>query len=234
MDWRTLDGHDKWDESERKQNGDEEEGEEESGEAPPSGEEGMDPKELEEEWKRRTATAAEIAKTQGDLPAGMERLVEDLIYPKIDWREQLQRFVISLESGQVDWTRPDPRYRSAGVYFPTSESKQLDIALAVDTSGSVNQEQLRDFLSEVKGALEAFPSFKARLLACDADVHAEVEAEVPPRFRGLRGRCFWWWGDGLQTGVRQPGRRADKGASLPDRCQGTFPEMSPPTMFFGS
>lgn len=38
---------------------------------------------LAEEWKIRVVQAAKAAKAQGKLPAGIERLVEDLLYPKL-------------------------------------------------------------------------------------------------------------------------------------------------------
>ncbi|KXB00702.1 hypothetical protein AKJ41_03750 [candidate division MSBL1 archaeon SCGC-AAA259O05] len=85
----------------------------------------------------------------------------------------------------ADWKRPNRKFLRSGFYFPTLKSQRLEVAFAVDTSGSVSDDELRDFMSEVKGALDSFPSYKVRLLACDADVHTEVTAERRGDFDGF-------------------------------------------------
>jgi predicted metal-dependent peptidase len=72
--------------------------------------------------------------------------------------------------------RPDKRLLQYGVYYPSPKSELLKIAVAVDTSGSVSDNQLDEFLTEVRNILQSFSSFRARLLACDAAVHADMMA----------------------------------------------------------
>ena len=47
----------------------------------------------------------------------------------------------------------------------------IDIAVTIDTSGSMTQEMLTDFLTEVKGIMEQFPDFKVRLWTFDCSVY---------------------------------------------------------------
>lgn len=131
---------------------------------------------LAEEWKIRVVQAAKAAKAQGKLPAGIERLVEDLLYPKLPWRQLLQRYVNAHRGGTYDWTRPNRRWAHFGVFYPRRRTKELNVAIAIDTSGSVSEEELRDFLSETRGILTGFKQFKARLMACDSEVHTDVVA----------------------------------------------------------
>ncbi|KXA90368.1 hypothetical protein AKJ61_00780 [candidate division MSBL1 archaeon SCGC-AAA259B11] len=209
MDWRTIDDHDEWEEAEGQGSGggqEETEGQEKTGGSgkeqdgkgtAETGEPGASPRDLEEEWKRRTARVAQSAKAQGELPAGLERLVKDLLYPRVSWRNQLRRYVTSMGKESADWKRPNRKFLKSGFYFPTLKSERLEVAFAVDTSGSISDDDLRDFMSEVKGALDSFPSYKVRLLACDAKVHTKVTAERSEDFddfideiRGAGGTDF--------------------------------------------
>lgn len=159
---RVLDDHSKWGEHE--------------GEGS-AGKEGKSAEELKEKWKKRTVRAAERAKSQGSLPAGIGRLVEDLLYPKLNWRKLLNRYVTRHRGGRLDWKRPNRRWIQQGIYYPTRREKRLEAAVAVDTSGSISDEELRSFLGEMKGILTNFRSFKVRMFAADADVHTEATVE---------------------------------------------------------
>lgn len=194
VSWRTIDNHGEWEDSKSQKGQGRKQKEDKA--SPANGSEASQ-RNLEEEWKRRAAQAAEAAKSQGDLPAGLERLVKELLYPKVNWRNQLRRYVTSLGRESADWKRPNRKFLRTGFYFPSLKSQRLEVAFAVDTSGSVSDEELRDFMSEVKGALESFPSYKVRLLACDADLHAKVTAERSKDFndfideiRGIGGTDF--------------------------------------------
>lgn len=142
-----------------------------------NGEKGPDPEEMEQKWKKRTIQASQRAKSQGSLPAGVERTIEDLLYPKLNWRKLLNRYVKRHRGGKLNWRRPNRRWIQQGVYYPVKREKELKAAVAIDTSGSISEEELRDFLSEMKGILTSFRSFKVRMFAADADIHTEATAE---------------------------------------------------------
>jgi predicted metal-dependent peptidase len=53
--------------------------------------------------------------------------------------------------------------------------KEIDICVAIDASGSMSDSMLRDILSEVKGIMESYTSFRLHLWSFDTDVYnAEV------------------------------------------------------------
>jgi len=128
----------------------------------------------EELWKQRAIEAAAVAKHQGMFPLGIARVVGELAYPRLNWRQLLHQYIKQRSSDDYDWMRPDRRLLQYGVYYPSSKSELLKIAVAVDTSGSVSDEQLDEFLAEIRNILQSFSSFSARLLACDAAVHADM------------------------------------------------------------
>ena len=127
-------------------------------------------------WKQRAIEAAAVAKHHGMFPLGIARLVGELAYPSLNWRQLLHQYIKQRSKDDYDWMRPDRRLLQYGVYYPSSKSELLKIAVAVDTSGSVSDNQLDEFVAEVRNILQSFSSFRARLLACDAAVHADMVA----------------------------------------------------------
>lgn len=45
------------------------------------------------DWKKVLAEAATIAKQRGNIPAGMERLIGELLNPKVSWKEMLYKYI---------------------------------------------------------------------------------------------------------------------------------------------
>jgi predicted metal-dependent peptidase len=101
------------------------------------------PEPTEQEWKQRAASASQQAKLQGMLPAGLDRLVQQSLRPRVDVRSLLLRFFSERSTGDYSWSRPNTRYLSQGLYLPAFESKALgEVSIMVDTSGSVDETSL--------------------------------------------------------------------------------------------
>ena len=56
---------------------------------------------------RRNAQAANQARTMGDLPAGLARMVERMISPRLDWRSLLSRFLQDAARYDYAWMPPN-------------------------------------------------------------------------------------------------------------------------------
>lgn len=117
-----------------------------------------------DKWKDATAAAAVSAKQQGKGSSWMERLVEELVAPKINWRTVLSSFIQNTILSNYSYTRPAKKSISLGFYNPMIIKKPERLIVAVDVSGSIGQEELSIFLSEVKGITDAHPNLDIRLL----------------------------------------------------------------------
>ncbi len=101
--------------------------------------------------------AAEASKHRGELPGGLDRLVQSIAKPKVDWRAMLREFVSAEAKNDYSWSPPNRRYVHMGLYLPSLRSEELgDVVLAVDTSGSVGPEELNEFAAEAQGIFETF------------------------------------------------------------------------------
>lgn len=185
-------------------------------------------KELREKWKRRTVRAAQGAKSQGALPAGVDRLIEDLLYPQLNWRTLLSYYVTRQRGSNFDWRRPNRRWMQKGIYYPTKRENKLNAAVAIDTSGSVDDDELRDFLSELQGILNGFRSFEVRMFAADSDVHTEVTAENLRDFREFQTEIKGAGGTNYRPVFEKLKNSDTQVLVYLGDMRATFPEQAPP------
>lgn len=129
-------------------------------------------KQLADEIKQAAIQAAQAA--GGDTPEAIKRMINELTAPKMDWRDVLR---VNLESSlKSDFTFMRPSKRSGEVIFPgMNKDEELNIVVALDTSGSISQEMLRDFLSEVQGIMDQYTSYKIHVVQFDTRTYGEDE-----------------------------------------------------------
>lgn len=148
-----------------------------------------DIKELEQECKQMMLEAANAAKQAGGkVSAGIKEIIQELIEPKQNWKELLNRFVSEFAKNDYSWIRPNPRYLPSGMYLPVLESLEVGkIAFIIDTSGSIDSELLQSFISEIKEAMSMF-SLPVTVIHCDTKVQKVEELtqddEIVPEGRG--------------------------------------------------
>ena len=106
------------------------------------------------------------------------RELEELLEPKVDWREVLREFVKATCSAKdtSSWRRVNRRFLSTGMYMPSMIGEKVGhLTIGVDTSGSVGSKELAEFLSEVKGIAEEVKPEKVDLLYWDGAVAGHEE-----------------------------------------------------------
>jgi predicted metal-dependent peptidase len=152
---------------------------------------------VDEDWERaggpgvspveadaiRRSTAEAIRsheRARGTMPGGWKRWAEQILEPTIDWRRMLAgavREAIAWAGGAVDYTYRRPSRRTAamrGVVLPTLRRPLPRVAIVVDTSGSMGEDDLAAAMAEVTGVLRevGVRGNRVSVLACDADVQA--------------------------------------------------------------
>lgn len=125
---------------------------------------------VENQWKIALAQAAMQAKSMGDLPASLARMIDGALSPKLDWRRLLGRFIDASARNDYALMPPNRRYLHRGLYLPSMRSEELpDAVVAVDTSGSVSDRELAQFTAEL-GAIVSDCAMTVHLLFCDTRV----------------------------------------------------------------
>lgn len=129
---------------------------------------------LGEEWKNATQQAAKAARDAGDLPGGVRRMLDEISQPKMDWRELIESQLKSLIRSDYTFMNPSRKTWGSDVILPGMDRENtIDIAICIDTSGSICNKMLRDFLGEVQGIMEEFETFKLHLWFFDTKTYTK-------------------------------------------------------------
>ena len=127
------------------------------------------------DWEVAVVQAAQYAKAAGDVPAGLDRMIETIRRPKIGWQAVLRRFVDRNARQDHRWSRPNRRYIGSGLYLPSLHSEGIGrIVIAVDTSLSIDPDMLSQFAAEMNAIVEDCKPEAVDVVYCDAGV-ARVE-----------------------------------------------------------
>lgn len=151
--------------------------------------------ELERRWQSRLASAAQQARLAGRLGESWLRAIDDLIQPQLPWRQLLARFMMSVARDDYSFQRLSRRDGAA--LLPRLHSGEVDLFIALDTSGSIDDGELRQFVSEVD-ALKSQIRARVTLHACDEQLdprgpwayQAWEPALLPPAIGGGGGTSF--------------------------------------------
>ena len=123
-----------------------------------------------QEWNVAVAQAAQQSKAAGDFPSSLDRLVNEVLNPKVDWREALRRFVDTAARNDYRWFPPNRRHIHNGLYLPSVRSEELGkVVTVVDTSGSIASEDVDQFAAEMTSILEEYKA-DCIVIYCDAAV----------------------------------------------------------------
>lgn len=117
--------------------------------------------EAEAKIDRAVAQAINSARAAGTMSAGQERFVQTLLEPRVPWQDVLRQYFEQFARDDYNFSIPNRRYTQMGLYMPTLKSEEMpDIAVLVDTSGSVSGDELNMYMSEIYHMLT---SFKVRI-----------------------------------------------------------------------
>jgi predicted metal-dependent peptidase len=131
----------------------------------------------EAEWKTSVAQAAHMAKQRGNMPADIERMIQELLTPILPWKDILRRFMTEKCNDDFSWKRGNRRFIAQGLYLPSriSDDAMGEIVVAIDTSGSIGEKELNEFGSEIQGIVDELKPLRTRVIYCDARIaHVDV------------------------------------------------------------
>lgn len=123
------------------------------------------------EMKVSVAQAAQAAKMMGKLSANLQRIVGEVLAPKVDWRSVLRNFVEKAKNDSRTWARPNRRMISQGLYMPSVGGEALgELAFAIDCSGSIGERELNEFAAEITNVWEDGKPLKLHIMYFDSEV----------------------------------------------------------------
>ena len=151
---------------------------------------------------REAVLQAANAAGAGNLPAGVKRLIKDLTESVIDWRTLLEQQIQSTIKSDFSWMKTSRRGWHMDAIMPGMlPGTQIDVFIGMDTSGSISERDIKDFLSEIKGIMESYDEYKIHVVTWDTEVYnhqiftsdnlEDIESYVPAGGGGTDPMCVW-------------------------------------------
>ena len=137
----------------------------------------------------RADTVRRMSSDPGNMPGEIVSRIDRLLNPKLAW-EQLFRKYFDSNFGSLEssWSNPNRRYVAQGMYMPGYKPSCDDLEavfIGVDSSGSVDNAQLRVINTELANIKERFSPEKMTLVICDTAVRDVKVFDKDTKFEGL-------------------------------------------------
>ena len=130
---------------------------------------------IKDEIKEAMIQAAQTAGA-GNVPGGVQRLIKQLTEPKMNWRELLRQQIQSTIKSDYTFARPSRKGWHTGAILPGMNFQDtIDICVSIDMSGSIGDDQAKDFLSEIKGIMDEYKDYKIKVWCFDTAVYNEED-----------------------------------------------------------
>lgn len=121
---------------------------------------------------REALLQAAQATGAGNLPSGVKRLIKDLTKPVVNWRELLEQQIQSTIKDDFSWLRPSRRSWHMDAVMPgMMPGTQIDVCIAIDTSGSIGEDDIKAFMTEIKGIMESYDEYKIQIWSFDTEIY---------------------------------------------------------------
>lgn len=149
-------------------------------------------------WERALRQALVVNRMshqqQGFIPAGLERAIDEVLDPQLDWRTVLWRY---MSRTPCDYSGFDRRFIHQGLYLDELQSESLNVHVVMDTSGSIGDDQLARFRAEVESIARCYHAIQGHLYFVDAQVYgpfaldASIRVGVAEGGGGTDFACFF-------------------------------------------
>lgn len=107
----------------------------------------------------------------GTVPNSMKSIINKLLNPEINWKDQLANYITKAVGDRACWARPNRRYIGSNVYLPSFDGDKVRCGIIIDTSGSTNSD-MSQFLGELNGIVKGFGNYELTVVQCDAEVQS--------------------------------------------------------------
>jgi predicted metal-dependent peptidase len=180
------------------------------------------------QWQQRLAGAAQQALQAGKMDGAMARMVDHLLQPRLPWRMLLARYMTAAARDDYSYLRQSRRNQGEAI-LPALRSSQVEVVVAVDTSGSIRDGEIAEFLAEIS-ALKGQMRARITLIPCDAQIAEDAPWIFEP-WEELRLKTTVSGGGGTDfrpvfQWVEEQGLQPQVLVYFSD-LEGRFPELAP-------
>lgn len=110
----------------------------------------------------------------GEMPIFIDRFFKIASEGKIEWRNELKAALDRFHKDDYTLLPPSKKFLHLGIYLPSCISQRFKLVVAVDSSGSVDEKLLSEFLSELNFLMNTISNYQIDLLVCDDKIHSHA------------------------------------------------------------
>jgi len=125
---------------------------------------------IAKEWQGKLVDAATAAKARGKLPSYIDRMMDDILNPKLNWKALLYQYLTKDILYNFTFKRPGRRSYSTGFYMPYEIKENLNITCTIDCSGSISKTEYTEYMSEIIGIANAFEQINMDIIFWDTEI----------------------------------------------------------------
>lgn len=144
------------------------------------------------EVQQSLVSAASAAKAQGKMPTALEKIVSDILEPQQDWKEVLKAFVRNTSGrDEASWRRINRRRLALKPHaaFPGYTGTRVgNVAVIIDTSGSISDKELQIFFSEVQAIISETKPERCAIFWTDSKVAGIDELDEDTDITSLKAK----------------------------------------------
>ena len=149
-------------------------------------------KDEEQSWDSAGHQAIQLAKAAGKTSGLAEETIRASHKNPADWKEILRDFLTEISKADYSWVRPNRRFVADGIYLPSMETACSGrVVFAIDTSGSLSTEDLRDFWAELREAVEVTGLDSVTIIQCDTEIKSIEHYDVSDLPIHLNAKGRW-------------------------------------------
>lgn len=132
---------------------------------------------LADDFRNNIIQAAQQA-SAGNMPAGLRRLIKKWTEPQLDWREFIEQRIQSTQKDDWTFMKPTRRDMPGPIIMPGMKNREtIEVHIAVDSSGSMGDQMLKDLMGEVYGIMQQFSDFVVHVWTFDTQVYGYQKFE---------------------------------------------------------
>jgi predicted metal-dependent peptidase len=130
-------------------------------------------------------SVAQMTNQAGNLPGEVSVVIDHFLNPKLPWETILFNFFNALTSQEYSYARPNRRYEDPIMPGVTGRNGLEHLIYYLDISGSITDEEILRFNSEVKFIQEELQPEKLTLVTFDTEIHDEYVFEKDDPFEKI-------------------------------------------------
>jgi len=133
----------------------------------------------ENKLKDKVQSTITALQQRGQGAGGPRSLTKKILATKTNWKGLLRNFLSGMEKTKPTWTKVNKRAFASGYYAPglKKEKTKLEVVVALDTSGSISDNTIALFASEILNIVRTFPKVKMKIILWHSNVYADIDLD---------------------------------------------------------